>query len=372
MAAPVRPTCCTDPEEETMSRPHTRRPRSRPWLTLLLTLSALLFAACGEDDSGGGGAAGGGGGKPASDLTVGYAGPTLNNAFFVGLSEGVKRGARERGFEVKETNANGDAQTQFNDAQNLISQGVDALILTPIDQNGIVPAVQAANAQNIPVFTLDRGAKGGKVTSFVETDNVKAGRDAADYIAKRLKERYGEARGNVVDLVGLVGTSAAADREKGFSEGIAKYPGIKVVARQEASFDQEKALNVTSNILQANKKIDAIFGANDDNTIGAIRAIDAAKRFRPPGSDEHIIIVGIDGTEQALEAIRAGKQDATISQNPIKMAAKALDFVEQAASGEGDVPQRFFYPTILIEKDNIDSPEVKEYGLWSQEVEESQ
>lgn len=369
MAVVTRSTRRTHPEEETLSHLSTHRARARTWLALLMAVPTLLLAACGEDSGGGDGGGGGTGGGESSDVTVGYAGPTLNNAFFVGLSEGVNRGAEERGFKVKETNANGDAQTQFNDAQNLISQGVDALILTPIDQNGIAPAVQAANQQDIPVFTLDRGAKGGKVTSFVETDNVKAGRDAADYIAKRLEERYGEPRGNVVDLVGLVGTSAAADREKGFSEEIAKYPKIKVVARQEASFDQEKALNVTSNILQANKNIDAIFGANDDNTIGAIRAIDAANRYKPLESDEHIIVVGIDGTEQALEAIRNGKQDATISQNPIKMAAKALDFVKQAKEGGGEIPQRFFYPTILIDKANIDSEEVKEYGLWSQEVE---
>jgi ribose transport system substrate-binding protein len=348
----------------------TARTTARPfrWLAVPLTALALVAAGCGGDDEESAGSAGGGGGGESTDVTVGYAGPTLNNAFFVGLSEGVKRGARERGFTVRETNANGDAATQFNDAQNLINQGVDALILTPIDQNGITPAVEAANAQDIPVFTLDRGAAGGKVTSFVETDNVKAGRDAARYIAERLEERNGEARGNVVNLVGLVGTSAAADRDKGFTDEIRKHPGIEVVAKQEASFDQEKALNVTSNILQANREIDAIFGANDDNTIGAVRAIDAAGRYEPLDSDEHIIIVGIDGTEQALDAIRDGKQDATISQNPIRMAAKALEFVHQSVAGQGEVPQRFFYPTILIDQDNLNSPEVREYGLWSREV----
>lgn len=351
------------------------RSRRRSLFILILAVAALSLAACGETSAGGGG-----GGeekkgpekKAASEITIGYAGPTLTNAFFVGLSQGVKDAAKEKGFKVKETNANGDAATQFNDAQNLINQGVSALVVTPIDQNGIIPAVQAANQKNIPVFTLDRGAKGGDITSFVETDNVKAGKDGAKYIADRLKERYGKPEGKVVDLQGLVGTSAAADREKGFQEGIKQYPDIEVVANQEASFDQEKALNVTSNILEANKKIDAIFGANDDNTIGAIRAIDAAKRDAPLEDDKHIIVVGIDGTEQALQAIRDGKQDATISQNPIKMAGQAIAYAEAALveGKEGEIKKRFFWPTILIDKENIDSPEVKEYGLWSQEVKE--
>jgi len=361
-----------------VSTPSRPTPRSRLLALGLLALS-LVLAACGETSAGGGENADAGGGGDskrvaANEVTIGYAGPTLNNAFFVGLSEGVKRGAEAKGFKVRETNANGDAATQFNDAQNLINQGVTALILTPIDQNGIAPAVQAANERGIPVFTLDRGAKGGKVTSFVETDNVKAGRDAAQYIAKRLEERYGEPRGNVVDLQGLVGTSAAADREQGFQEGIKRYPDIKVVANQEASFDQEKALNVTSNILEANPRIDAIFGANDDNTIGAIRAIKGANRDAPPSSDRHIIVVGIDGTAQALDAIRAGDQAATISQNPVKMAAKAIDFIETAVveGKTGTIEQRFFYPTILIERDNIDSAQVKQYGLWSAEVERAE
>lgn len=347
-----------------------------PGLLMLLAVLALFVAACGETSTGGGGDSekkdtAAAEKKKASDITVGYAGPTLNNAFFVGLSQGVKNGAKAKGYKVQETNANGDAATQVNDAQNLISQGVDALILTPIDQQGITPAVEAANAQNIPVFTLDRGAKGGEITSFVETDNKKAGEDAADYIAKRLKERYGKEQGKVVDLQGLVGTSAAADREEGFQTGIKKYPDIEVVANQEASFDQEKALNVMSNILQAEKKIDAVFGANDDNTIGAVRAIDAAKRYEPLDSKEHIIVIGIDGTEQALEAIREGKQDATISQNPIKMAGKAFDFVDLAVvqGKPEEVEQRFFWPTILLDQKTIESPEAKEYGFWAEEVE---
>jgi ribose transport system substrate-binding protein len=308
----------------------------------------------------------GGGGEGSK--TVGYAGPTLNNAFFVGLQKGVRDGAKEYGFELKETNANDDAGTQFNQAQNLITQDVDALILVPIDSEGIVPAVQAANNADIPVFTLDRGADGGEIASEVETNNIQAGQKAANYIVNLLKERYGKPQGNVVDLQGLVGTTAAADREKGFQGVMKKYPDIDIVANQPADFDQEKALNVTTNILQANKEVDAIFGANDDNTVGAIRAIDSAGRYEPPSSDEHIYIVGIDGTAQALQAIRRGKQTATVSQNPIRMAETTMKFIDQQLNEGKKPPKQFFYPTIIIDKQNIDSQEVKEYGIWSKEV----
>lgn len=313
--------------------------------------------------SGAGGASGSAGGK----AKIGFSVSTLNNAFFVGLKLGVEKGAQQQGFDLVQTNANGDAQQQVNDAINLLSQGVSALVLNPIDSKAIIPAVQKANQMGVPVFTLDRGSDGGKVTSFVASDNVALGRTGAKWIADQLKARYGSPKGNVVDLIGLVGTTAATDREKGFSDEIAKYPDIKVVARQEGAFDQEKSLNAMTDILQKFPQIDAVFGANDDNTVGAEKAIDNAGRYKPLGDRQHILVIGADGTAQALSAIRAGKQDATISQNPIQMAAKSLSFIADYLAKK-PVPPTYAWPTLLIDKSNIDSDAVKSYGLWSEQV----
>ena len=298
---------------------------------------------------------------------IGFSVSTLNNAFFVGLKLGVEKGSKDQGFDLVQTNANGDAQQQVNDAINLLSQGVNALVLNPIDSKAIIPAVEKANSMGIPVFMLDRGSDGGKVTSFVASDNVALGATGAKWIADQLKARYGSPKGNVVDLIGLVGTTAATDREKGFSDEMAKYPDIKIVARQEGAFDQEKSLNAMTDILQKFPQIDAVFGANDDNTVGAEKAIDNANRYKPLGDKDHIMVIGADGTAQALSAIRAGKQDATISQNPIEMAAKALSFITDYQAKK-DVPANYAWPTLLIDKSNIDSDETKKYGLWSLQV----
>ena len=133
-----------------------------------------------------------------------------------------------------------------------------------------------------------------------------------------------------MDLQGLVGTTAARDREKGFQQVMKQNPDIKIVANQPADFDQEKALNVTTNILQANKDIDAIFGANDDNTIGADPG---HRRSEPLQAAETATSISTSSVSTArrrrLQAIRNGKQTATVSQNPIKMAEKAMDFIDQ-------------------------------------------
>jgi len=208
-------------------------------------------------------------------VVIGYSISTLNNAFFVGMTKGVENGAKKFGVELITVNANGDSAKQAADVEDLITKGVDAIIINPRDAEAIAPAVKKALDAGIPVFALDRGVTGVEVTSFLETDNVAMGRLAADLIAEAMKAKYGEVKGNVIELVGLVGTTAARDRGKGFHEQLKKYPGLKLVAAQPADFNQEKAFNVTSNLVLAHPDVDAIYGHNDDNTVGAARALKA-------------------------------------------------------------------------------------------------
>ena len=300
-------------------------------------------------------------------LRIGYSVATLENAFFVGMTAGVVSQAEAEGAELLQANANGDAATQVNQILDLITQGVDVLILNPINADGIVPVVEKANEAGIPVITLDRGSNGGKVASFLETDNVAMGQEAAKYIVDELTKRYGEPKGKVVNLQGLRGTTAAEAREEGFMGEISKYPNIEVVVSQAADFNQEKALNIMSNALQAHPDIDAVFGANDDNAMGAVKAIEQAGLSTDPSSDKYIYVIGIDGTAQAIEAIRNGSLAATISQNPLTMAQEAVKIAYQIKAGQ--TPKaHILWPHQLITQDNIDSPEVKAYGLWSEEV----
>ena len=310
----------------------------------------------------------------AETRTIGYSVATLANPFFQGMTRGVQDGIKAHpDLKLINTSANGDAATQANQTLDLINQGVSALILNPISADAIVPVVRHANRKGIPVFTLDRGAACGECqVNFLETDNEALGREGADFIAQQLKQRYGEIRGNVVDLQGLLGTTAGDGREKGFAEQFAKLqqanPGLKLIARQAADFDPAKAFNIMTQLLAANSQVDAVFNGNDDNAVGAIRAIKQANRFRPAGDAGHIVVIGIDGTAQALAAIRDGQMDATLSQNPLTMAAQSVAYVDQYLRGDKNIPKHQFWPHILITKDNIGSPEVQKYGLWSEEV----
>ncbi len=303
---------------------------------------------------------------PLKNITIGYSVSTLQNQFFVGLTQGVEREAKALGVHLIFDSANGSPGTQLNQVEEMVSQHVNAIILNPIDANGITPAVEQANRAHIPVITLDRTAFGGKIASFVRVSSIQMAREAGQWLANQLKARYGSYRGNVVDLEGLMSTSPGQARQKGFMEIMKKYPNIHVIATLPGNFDQSQAYNMMTDAIRANsgKQIDGVFNANDDNSIGAERAIAAAGLSNPPSSRKHIFVTGMDGTSQGLAAIKSGSQDMTVAQNPMKEAEAAVQMAVEKIEGMS-IPANVRWPHMLITAHNINSAAVKSYGLWS-------
>ncbi|MGE5508171.1 MAG: ribose ABC transporter substrate-binding protein RbsB [Chitinophagales bacterium] len=258
----------------------------------------------------------------AAKVTMGLALSTLNNPFFVELKEGAEAAAKKAGVELVVVDAQNDANRQLASIENLIQKRVSVILINPTDSNAIVPAIKAANKAGIPVITVDRGAAGGEVVTHIASDNVAGGRMAGEYVAKLLG-----GKGKVVELQGIPGTSAARDRGLGFGEAMKKYPGIEVVARQEAGFDRAKGLTVMENILQAQPKIDAVFAHNDEMALGALKAIAAAGR-------SGIKIVGFDAVDDAVKAVKEGALAATVAQKPAEMGRLAVEYAQKFLSGQ--------------------------------------
>nr|2IOY_A Chain A, Periplasmic sugar-binding protein [Caldanaerobacter subterraneus subsp. tengcongensis]2IOY_B Chain B, Periplasmic sugar-binding protein [Caldanaerobacter subterraneus subsp. tengcongensis] len=272
--------------------------------------------------------------------TIGLVISTLNNPFFVTLKNGAEEKAKELGYKIIVEDSQNDSSKELSNVEDLIQQKVDVLLINPVDSDAVVTAIKEANSKNIPVITIDRSANGGDVVCHIASDNVKGGEMAAEFIAKALK-----GKGNVVELEGIPGASAARDRGKGFDEAIAKYPDIKIVAKQAADFDRSKGLSVMENILQAQPKIDAVFAQNDEMALGAIKAIEAANR-------QGIIVVGFDGTEDALKAIKEGKMAATIAQQPALMGSLGVEMADKYLKGE-KIPNFIPAELKLITKENV-------------------
>jgi ribose transport system substrate-binding protein len=262
-------------------------------------------------------------GAAAQDIKIGLAVSTLNNPFFVDLKDGAEAMAEEMGVEILTVDAQDDAASQLSSVEDLLIKQIDVLIVNPVDGNAVVSAITAANDAGVPVITVDRGAEGGDVASHIASDNVAGGEMAGDFIAEQLGEE-----GNVVELQGIPGTSAARDRGKGFNQAMDKYSGMEVIARQPAGFDRAEGMTVMENILQGNQDIDAVFAHNDNMALGAMEAIAAAGR-----SDE-IMIVGFDAIDDAREAVKEGEMAATVAQKPGLMGEMAVETAIKVVNGE--------------------------------------
>ncbi|KAB2488228.1 ribose ABC transporter substrate-binding protein RbsB [Priestia endophytica] len=301
-------------------------------LLVLMSFSLLILAACSLEPPEWA--------KPKKkgnleNIKIGLSVSTLNNPFFVSLKNGVVKEAKKQGMDVVIVDAQNDSAKQVNDVEDLLQQGVDVLLINPTDSAAISTAVQSANNIGIPVVTLDRSADKGKVETLVASDNVKGGEMAADYIVEKLGEGA-----KVAELEGTPGASATRERGKGF-HNVADQK-LDVAAKQSADFDRTKGLNVMENLLQGNSDIKAVFAHNDEMALGAIQAINSSGR--------DVLVVGFDGNEDAVNAVKEGKLAATVAQQPELIGELAVKAASDVLKGK-KVEENIAAPLKLMTKE---------------------
>ncbi|HEY8348092.1 MAG TPA: ribose ABC transporter substrate-binding protein RbsB [Symbiobacteriaceae bacterium] len=284
------------------------------WFAVALLTLGLVTACGGAQPKTGGG---------EQKTTIGLAISTLNNPFFVDLRDGAQEAADKAGVTLVVLDAQDDPGTQVSQIEDLISQKVSAIIINPTDSDAVVPAVEAANKANIPVITVDRAANGGEVVAHIASDNVAGGKMAGEFLLELIG-----GNGNIVELEGIAGTSAARDRGEGFHQAVDGKEGVTVVAKQPADFDRAKGLEVMENILQSNPDIVGVFAHNDEMALGALEAIEAA------GKLDQIKVVGFDATDDAVKAVQEGRMAGTIAQKPKEMGRLAVETAQKIIAGE--------------------------------------
>ncbi|MBX6341901.1 MAG: D-ribose ABC transporter substrate-binding protein [Thermomicrobiaceae bacterium] len=264
---------------------------------------------------------------------------TLNNPFFVTLRDGAQAAANAAGAKLVVADAQNDAAKQQNDIQTFITQKVDAILVNPVDSDAVVPAVEAANKANIPVIALDRSANGGKLVTTIASDNVLGGQLAAQEMLRLVGS------GNIVELQGIPGTSAARDRGQGFDSTIKAQSAVKIVASQPANFDRTQGLNVMQNLLQAHPDIKGVFAQNDEMALGAVQALGDR-------AGSQIVVIGFDAVHDALVAIQEGRMNATVAQQPALMGQLGVVAAIKTINGE-TVPSTIPVEVKLVTKDNV-------------------
>lgn len=268
-----------------------------------------------------------GGGGSTSGNTNCSSLPKLNSVKKVGFSQSESTGAwriaettsmkaesDKRGYQWVITQANASSAQQVQDVDTLISDKVDVIFLAPETSDALAPAVVKARKACIPVFLVDRDVNhdqavpGTDFVTFLGSDFEQQGQKAADQLITATG-----GKGNVIELEGTTGASAATLRKKGFDEELkAKAPGMTIVASQTANFDRATGQKTMETLLQAHPDVAGVFGANDEMAIGAIAALKAGGK--KPGQD--VKVVSIDGTKDAINLVLAGDEYAVIESNP--------------------------------------------------------
>ena len=310
-------------------------------LRLIAAATLVVFAAAcsqqGPGEAASPAASSSGAATGSSSKTIGLAISTQNNPFFVELKDGAQKAAASAGLQLVIVDAQDDPARQISGVEDLIQKKVGVILLNPTDSSALAGAVQSANNAHIPVVTLDRAVDGANVASHIASDNLAGGAMAAQFLSQQL-----QGKGNVLELQGVPGTSAARDRGKGFDDE-AQKDGLKIIAQQPANFDRAQGLSVTENLLQAHSDANAIFAQNDEMALGALRALDSGKHG-------NIIVVAFDGTPDGIKAVKDGKMAATVAQQPGEIGRLGVETAQKLLGGQ-TVEKSVAVPLKLVTKD---------------------
>ncbi|MBP8279011.1 MAG: ABC transporter substrate-binding protein [Propionivibrio sp.] len=302
---------------------------------LLASLSLVAMASAGAKE------------LKSVGLTVG----DMANPFFVAMGKGTEDAVKKINPSAKVTalSTKYDLNTQVGQIENFIANKVDLILVNAVDPKAIAPVLKKARDAGIVVVAVDVGAEGADYT--VMSDNVAAGANACDYIAKKLNNK-----GNVVIVNGPPVTSVV-DRVVGCKQVLAKTQ-IKILSdNQDAKGSRDGGMAVMQDLLTANPKIDAVFAINDPTAIGAELAIKQAKRTG-------IFITAVDGAPDAVVALKDPKSllEGSSAQNPYAMANEGVKVGYDIMNGKAPAAKVKLLPVPLVTKANL-----KDYPGWVKE-----
>ena len=261
---------------------------------------------------------------------VGFPQMESNNPWRIAETKSFHDTAESCNWDLVATDAAGSAAKQVADVDSMIAQGIDVLFLPPREEKPLIPAVLRAKQAGIPTFLVDRSVDpnvavaGRDYVAFLGSDFIDQGRRVAEWT---LANHEGE--GRIIELEGTTGSSPANDRRKGFDDVMAEHDRMTILASQTGDFARDLGRQVMETLLQAHPDVNIVYAHNDEMAIGAIQALEQAGRT--PGED--VLIVSIDGTRDALQAIIDGKMGVTVESSPF-FGPLACDVMGRYAAGE--------------------------------------
>ncbi|MFB6673346.1 substrate-binding domain-containing protein [Streptomyces sp. NPDC056390] len=291
--------------------------------------------------------------KPGKHVTIGFAGPQADHGWLNAINDNAtERAKKYSDVTLEATEGSNDTAAQIGQVETLINKKVDVLVILPADGKALTQVGLKAMRAGIPVVNLDRIFNTPQAyRCWIGGDNYGMGLSAGNYIGEQLKDKK---NAKVVELAGLDNLELTKQRTQGFDDALKNFPNIKKVARQAAEFTVESGQAKMSQLLQAQKNFDAVWNHDDDQGVGALRAIKQAGR-------DDFLMVGGAGALSAMQAIEAGNSvlKATVLYPPT-MAASAIDLARALGQGKGvsgmaefEIPAHVTLFSAVVDKDNV-------------------
>ncbi|GHV73224.1 hypothetical protein AGMMS49940_05260 [Spirochaetia bacterium] len=286
--------------------------------------------------------------KIKQPLTVGFTAKALENEFWRMEKEGVEAAGAElkaAGLNITVTvgaaQGESDELGQLSVLNNMVNRNYNAILVSPIADGNLLPGVEKALEQKIPMVVVN-DAFMPQIRTTVGAWHLEGAELAAEWVAKKIG-----GSGEVAVVQGLPKNEAARIRTEGFSNYIKKnYPNIKIVGTQNADWDRTKAKEVADIWLRQFPNLKAIYANNDTMAMGVLESV------RGVGKLGSVLVVGCDGTSEALDSVKAGELSATVNNFPYYMSQIGLEMALRILSGQ-DVPKVIYSPQTVVDKDNI-------------------
>ena len=265
----------------------------------------------------------------------------LNSDYWKTVEAGAYAAAEEFGVEISVIGPSAETQVQeqFDMLQDQLTREIDALVVAPLRPTATVAVFDQAKALNIPVLLIDTDADWEHKATFIGTGNYEAGAMAGEYFMNKMPEG-----GDVVIIRGAMGDLTHDQRVDGFVDAV-KESNINVVRIQAADSERGKGMDVMQNMLMALPGIKGVYCSNDEMALGALRAAEM-------GGADDIIIMGFDGSPDALKSVRDGGLTGTVKQDSYGIGYYGIEYTVKLLNGE-EIDKRIPVPTLIIDLDNV-------------------
>ncbi len=284
------------------------------------------------------------GSKDASDkkIVIGVSQKANTNPYNLEVAASIESAVKE-GDEVIFTDAQQNQAKQINDVEDLIQQGCNVILISPVDWQGTRGMLEACERAGVYAVVIDQNIPEADMeiaSSVVCSDNYNAGKLSAEDMVKKL-----DGKGEIVIYESSI-SRAGVDRVAGFEDFISDYPDMKIVNRQDGLGQIEASLPVMENMLQANPDIKGVFAFNDPAAIGCIAAIESANKIGD------VLVYGVDGSEQGKQMVIDKKMEGTAAQFPSEIGIQAVETAYKLMNGE-TVEKLILIPVELITSENV-------------------